>query len=132
MVDRYLTKKVSPVKHAATHELDRRRRGGRFKFKKLSYNVRGQGDIGAKDSCQGDSGGPIWRTVFNKREGIEQAVLVGVVKNGRGCARRNAPGIYTRITNQLKWIGKYVAVPCKEKFAAPTPSDGGKRSRKFL
>lgn len=53
---------------------------------------------GQKDSCQGDSGGPL----FQKIDG--QNVQIGIVSWGIGCARANAPGVYTRIGNYLAWL----------------------------
>ena len=49
---------------------------------------------------QGDSGGPLY--IFDKEK--KEAVLVGVVNRGSGCARRDALGIYARVKFHMKWI----------------------------
>ena len=35
---------------------------------------------------------------------IIKAFLVGVVSRGKGCARKNTVGIYTRVKKYLRWI----------------------------
>ncbi len=58
---------------------------------------------GGKDSCQGDSGGPM--VVYNHRN---QAVQVGVVSWGEGCAAANKYGIYSNIAHNYMWIIKTI------------------------
>ena len=53
---------------------------------------------GGKDACKGDGGGPL--IVQSK----ESAVIYGIVTFGIGCAKPNAPGVYTRVANYIDWI----------------------------
>ena len=54
---------------------------------------------GGKDSCQGDSGGPL--VVYDHQN---DAVQVGVVSWGQGCAGPNKYGIYSKVSSAYQWI----------------------------
>ncbi|GHH51985.1 serine protease [Lentzea cavernae] len=60
-------------------------------FKKADMFCAGY-EGGKIDTCQGDSGGPV----------VVDGKLVGVTSWGEGCARRNKPGVYVRISRYAK------------------------------
>ena len=64
---------------------------------------------GSPDACQGDSGGPLLATAG----GV--AKLVGLVAfGGERCGDPSAPGVYTRVSAEIPWIGRALG-------AAPPP-----------
>nr|AAB94558.1 hemocyte protease-2 [Manduca sexta] len=58
-----------------------------------------------KDTCHGDSGGPLQL----KHKKINCMYLViGVTSGGKGCALRNRPGLYSKVSHYLDWIESIV------------------------
>lgn len=54
---------------------------------------------GDADACQNDSGGPL---VYPDSRNIWH--IIGIVSWGDGCAKKNKPGVYTRVTSYRNWI----------------------------
>lgn len=56
----------------------------------------GDTNNGGEDACQGDSGGPLYDSSSD--------TLVGVTSWGNGCALKDYPGVYSRISDEWEWI----------------------------
>ncbi|VVC33685.1 Serine proteases, trypsin family, serine active site,Peptidase S1, PA clan,Serine proteases, trypsin [Cinara cedri] len=63
---------------------------------------------GMSDACQGDSGGPMHRHA----DSSDVLEVIGIVSWGKGCARENYPGVYTRVANYLEWIMDHTGNEC--------------------
>jgi len=73
--------------------------GNQYKLTKDMVCATGDG---VRDTCQGDSGGPMVVDVDGHHD------LVGVTSWGFGCAAPKYPGVYSRVTKNLKWLNKQI------------------------
>ncbi|CAG5088664.1 Oidioi.mRNA.OKI2018_I69.PAR.g11921.t1.cds [Oikopleura dioica] len=60
------------------------------------------GGEGGKDGCQGDSGGPL----ICKDETGKIPIITGVTSWGLACGVAETPGVWTKVSSYLDWIGK--------------------------
>ncbi len=74
-----------------------------------------------QDACQGDSGGPL--VIKGGDSDGESDVQVAVVSWGIGCANRNFPGVYARVSRAYDWIEAEVCM--RSVFAAEAGFDCG-------
>lgn len=73
-----------------------------------------------EDACQGDSGGPL---IIRGKDGSgADDVQVGIVSWGVGCANKNFPGVYARISEAYDWIKDEV---CSRSQDPPSDLCGG-------
>ncbi|KAG6461204.1 hypothetical protein O3G_MSEX012476 [Manduca sexta] len=65
----------------------------------------GYNKTNAGDTCNGDSGAPL----CIKHEKIKcMYLVVGIVSGGIGCAWRNQPAYFTRVSHYIPWIESIV------------------------
>uniref|UniRef100_UPI00398E54A0 salivary plasminogen activator beta-like n=1 Tax=Pristiophorus japonicus TaxID=55135 RepID=UPI00398E54A0 len=94
------------LKEARVHLISQQKCGSPAYYgKKLTENMLCAAHPNWKaDSCKGDSGGPL------VCENNGQMHLYGIISWGEGCARKNKPGVYTRVTNYMRWIEENMIV----------------------
>ena len=83
----------------------------------------GDYDVGGIDACQGDSGGPL----FTVNAGT--FTVIGIVSSGEGCAWKDYPGIYTRVSFFESWITSYTGTLGPVETLTPSLSPTASQTR---
>ena len=81
-------------------------------------------EAGGIDACQGDSGGPLAALDVRGR-----AYQIGVISFGDGCAERQRPGVYARVSAYRDWIESHVP---NVRFVNANPETAMQISRESL
>jgi len=71
--------------------------------KRLDHKAFCTKQLPGTDTCKGDSGGPLYIQNGNSRK---LNIIAGIVSWGPGCAKTNAPAIYTDVFKHARWIKK--------------------------
>jgi secreted trypsin-like serine protease len=58
---------------------------------------------GSADTCQGDSGGPLICEING------QSTVIGITSWGKGCSQHDAPGVYTNVSEYVRWINSQIS-----------------------
>ncbi|CAG9806987.1 unnamed protein product [Chironomus riparius] len=67
------------------------------------------GGVEGRDSCNGDSGGPLMRSGSFPNTIYPHFLLVGIVSFGpKKCGTKDAPGVYTRVSEYIDWINSNI------------------------
>jgi trypsin len=80
-------------------------------MKPLDESMVCAGGVEGEDTCNGDSGGPLFM------ETSRGDAVIGIVSWGNGCARKDQPGVYARISTVVGWIkqnapgAKFISYP---------------------
>lgn len=61
---------------------------------------------GRVDSCAGDSGGPLLLQRRQKQK--SRWIIYGITSFGEGCGRKGKYGIYSKVSNFVKWIRRTI------------------------
>ncbi|KAK2907413.1 hypothetical protein Q8A67_006398 [Cirrhinus molitorella] len=110
---------ISVVDNVQCHDLLKNKR----RYTRITVNMICAGiPAGGVDTYCGDSGGPLMHRYDS------QWVQSGITSFGYGCAKRNTPGVYTRVSQYQQWITDIIRNQQSQNFPRfvnfPLPSAG--------